>query len=66
MKGTVSYDRREETPEAKAKWFQSLSLAERMGVLCYFTDLALSINPKLPDFKDAQQTNRRIQILSKT
>lgn len=65
MKGSVSYDRREETPEAKAKWFQSLSIEERMEVLCYFTDLALSINPKLPDLKDAQQTKGRIQILSK-
>lgn len=64
MKGSVSYDRREETPEAKAKWFQSLSIEERMEVLCYFTDLALSINPKLPDLKDAQQTKGRIQILS--
>jgi hypothetical protein len=66
MKGTVSYDRREETLEAKAKWFQSLTLAERMDVLCYFTDLILSINPKLPDAKDAQQTKGRIQILSGT
>lgn len=65
MNGTVSYDRSEETPEAKAKWFQSLTLEERMDVLCYFTDLALSINPRLPDLKDAQQAQRGIQILSK-
>jgi hypothetical protein len=66
MKGTVSYDRGEETPEAKARWFQSLTLEERMDVLCDFTDLALSINPKLPDLKDAQQTQKGIQILSRT
>ena len=66
MKGAVSYGREEETPEAKARWFQSLTLEERMDVLCYYTDLALSINPHLPDLKDAQQTKRGIQILSKT
>ena len=65
MKGTVSHDRQEETLEAKVKWFQSLTLEERMDVLCNFTDLALSINPKLPDLKDAQQTQRGIQVLSK-
>ena len=65
MKGTVSYGRTEETPEAKARWFQSLTVEERMDVLCYFTDLALSINPKLPDLKDAQQTRRGIQIIPK-
>lgn len=65
MKGTVSYGRGEETPEAKARWFQSLTLEERMDVLCYFTDLALSVNPNLPDLKDAQQTKRGIQILSR-
>jgi hypothetical protein len=65
MKSTVSYGRGEETPEAKARWFQSLTLEERMDVLCYFTDLALSVNPNLPDLKDAQQTKRGIQILSR-
>ena len=35
--------------EAKARWFQSLSMAERMEVFCSFTDLALSVNPHLKD-----------------
>ena len=64
MKQTVSHDRQEETIEAKVRWFRSLSLAERMDMLCYFTDLALEVNPRLPDHKDAQQTKRRIQVLS--
>ena len=64
MNGSISHDRSEETPEAKARWFQSLSLAERMELLCAFTDLALAVNPDLPSFKDAQSTPRRIQILT--
>jgi len=61
----VSHDYKEETLEAKAIWFQSLHLSERMDLLCFFTDLALTINPRLADIKDAQQTGRRIQVLSK-
>ena len=66
MKKAVSHDRNEETMEAKVRWFQSLSLSERMEMLCSFTDLALSSNPNLPDLKDAQQAKRRIQIITKT
>ena len=66
MSKTVSHSREEESIEAKTRWFRSLSLPERMELLCSFTDLALEVNPKLPDLKDAQQTNRRIRIVSKT
>ena len=61
----VSHSREEETPEAKARWFQSLSISERIEVFCAFTDLALALDPTLPDRKDAQQTGRRIQVLSR-
>ena len=64
MNASVSHDRKEESIEAKARWFQSLTLAERMDFLCMFTDLALEVNPRLPDLKDAQQAKGRIQILS--
>ena len=66
MKGAVSHDRKEETLEAKARWFQSLSLEERMDLLCAFTDLILEINPRLPDMKDDQSPEGNIQILSRT
>ena len=62
----ISHDREEESIESKARWFQSLSLSERMELLCSFTDLALEINPKLPELKDDQQTKKRIRIISKT
>ncbi|MBN1253672.1 MAG: hypothetical protein JXA50_00145 [Deltaproteobacteria bacterium] len=66
MNKMVSHSREEESIEAKTRWFRSLSLTERMELLCSFTDLALEANPNLSDLKDAQQTNRRIRILSKT
>lgn len=64
MNSQISHDRNDETIEAKVKWFRSLSLSERMEMLCAFTDLALELNPQLPDKKYAQQTKGRIQILS--
>lgn len=49
MLETISHDRSDESPESKARWFQSLSLAERMDMLCFFTDLILDNNPKIVD-----------------
>jgi hypothetical protein len=65
-RGTVSHDRRDESPEAKARWFQSLSMTERMDLLCAFTDLALSVNPALQERKHAQPVAGRIQVISAT
>ena len=64
MEPSISRDRHEETPEAKARWFQSLSLTERMELLCTYTDLILSKNPTIADTKDAQSTSRSIRIVS--
>ena len=61
----ISHDRKEETPEAKARWFQSLSLAERMDYLCFMNDLVLENNSKAMKIKNAQPNTRRICILSK-
>jgi hypothetical protein len=66
MTPTITHDRREETIEAKTLWFQSLSMAERMEMFCSFVDLALSINPKLQELKDAKPASGRIQIISAT
>ena len=63
MRKAVLHDRNEETPEAKARWFQSLSMEERMDSLCEFTDLALTINPALQEGKLAQPVPGRIQVL---
>lgn len=65
MKGKVSHDRREESIEAKTRWFRSLTVEERMELLCEFTDLALAANPGIVHKRDDQPTTGRVQILSK-
>ena len=64
VNGSVSHDRGEETLEAKARWFHSLPMSERMEMLCAFTDLALTAKPDLMERKDAQPSAGRIQVLS--
>ena len=61
----VSHNREEETPEAKARWFQSLSLEERMEMLCFFTDLILENNPQAVEMEDVQPAARRVRVISK-
>ncbi|HEX9972612.1 MAG TPA: hypothetical protein VGD14_11130 [bacterium] len=63
---SISHDWNDETPEAKARWFQSLTLEERMDLLCEFTDLILAVNPKIVESKNATSTSGRVRILSKT
>ena len=60
----VSHDRQEETPEAKARWFQSLSLTERMDLLCWFTDMILTANPRLMEEKHAEPVAGRVLVLT--
>lgn len=60
----ISHDIKEETIEAKVRWFRSLSLSERMELLCNFTDLALELNPDLAGKQDAQPIKGRVRILS--
>ena len=62
--GTISHDRGDETLEAKARWFASLPMTERMEMFCSFTDLALAVNPGLLEKRHAQSTSGRFQILS--
>lgn len=66
MKVSVSHDRKEETPEEKARWFQSLSLMERADLLCQFTDMILFVNPSILEQKDAQPVKGRILVLTET
>ncbi|HEX8845910.1 MAG TPA: hypothetical protein VF791_14755 [Pyrinomonadaceae bacterium] len=62
---TISHNLAEETPEAKARWFQSLSLSERMDLLCFFTDLVLENNPLVAEHRDAEPIAGRVRVLSK-
>lgn len=59
----VSHDRAQETPEAKARWWQSLPLADRMDLFVAFTNLILSQHPDIADARDARQASGRIRIL---
>ncbi|MCP4150855.1 MAG: hypothetical protein GY757_24120 [bacterium] len=51
----ISHDFEEETMEAKARWFQALSLSERMDMLCEFTDMILETNPGIAEMHDVEQ-----------
>jgi len=65
MRGRIAHGYEAESMEAKVRWFRSLSMEERMDLLCEFTELALALNPSLPEQKHAAQTRRRVRILSK-
>jgi hypothetical protein len=64
MTERISHDRNDESLEAKAQWFQSLSLAERMELLCEFTELVLENNPQVTEVGRAQSSAGRVCVLS--
>jgi hypothetical protein len=61
---SVSHSRNDETLEAKALWFQSLTLEERMDYLCFITDLVLQKNPEMMRAKDAEPIAGRVRVLT--
>jgi hypothetical protein len=65
LKEILSHDRQQETAEAKALWFQSLSVQERMEMLDAFTDLILELNPEVAERKHAEPSKGSILIVSK-
>jgi hypothetical protein len=65
MDGSISHHSDEETPLAKARWFQSLSVEQRMELLCAWTNLILENNPNIADQKDARSTSGRVQVLAR-
>jgi hypothetical protein len=60
----ISHDRSEETLEAKARWFQSLTMQQRMDYLCEVTDLILHQQPDIARRKHAQSTPGRVRVLT--
>jgi hypothetical protein len=60
----ISHTWSDETPEAKALWFQSLTLPQRMELLCAFTELILAVNPQIVEQRDAQPPQGRVRVLS--
>ncbi len=66
QKKSISNTRDEETYAAKARWFGSLTIEERIMLFCDFTELALSVNPSLPEKKVVNSITGRVQVLRKT
>jgi hypothetical protein len=65
MKNQITHTRQEETPEAKARWFQSLTLNERAELLVTYTDLILEANPHIVERKLAKPVEGHIRVVSK-
>lgn len=63
MPFNVAHGFEQESPEAKARWFQSLTTQERMELFCDYTELVLTLNPRIADHKNAEQTARGVRIL---
>lgn len=63
MKFGISHDRDDESIEAKTRWFQSLSLEQRMDVMCDFTDLILSVNPNILDANRDSYPEASVRVL---
>jgi hypothetical protein len=63
FKSGVFHGRELETLEAKARWFQSLSLEERMEYLCAVTDLILENQPRLAERNHAEPVTGRIRVI---
>lgn len=61
---SVSHDWQEETLEAKVRWFRSLTLPERMELLCSFTEMLLATNPKIVEQQHAQPVAGRVRVVS--
>jgi hypothetical protein len=61
---SISHSRNEETLEAKALWFQSLTLEERMDYLCFITDLVLQNDPEMLRAKDVEPIVGRVRVLT--
>jgi hypothetical protein len=62
----ISHDWADESPEAKARWFQSLTMEERMDLLCWFTDLVLAANPRIVEQKHVEPVAGRVLVLTQT
>jgi hypothetical protein len=59
----ISHDRSDESLDAKAHWFQSLTPEERMEILAEWTEMVLQNNPRLIGVKDAIPVEGRIRVL---
>ncbi len=66
IKSFISHNWQDESPEAKARWFQSLSLEERIEILSFFTDIILENNPDIVERKHVKPSTGRVRIVRRT
>jgi hypothetical protein len=59
----ISHDWNEESLAAKARWFQSLTVEQRMEVFCEMTELILENDPHIVERKDAEPIPGRVQVI---
>lgn len=65
MEPKVSHLWSDESLEAKARWFGTLSDSERIEVFCEFIELLLELNPNLAEASHAEPTGRSVQIIER-
>ena len=65
MNESVSHSFADESIDAKARWFKSLSIEERMNIFVAFTRLILENNPEIAKKKHDRPASDRIRVLSK-
>jgi DNA replication initiation complex subunit (GINS family) len=66
MTSSISRAFEEETLEAKARWFQSLTDDERMEIFDSLTEMISENNPTIIEQSYVEQTTRRTIIISKS
>ena len=64
MNEFVSHSFADESIDAKARWFKSLSIEERMNIFVAFTRLILENNPEIAKKKHDRPASDRIRVLS--
>ena len=65
MRESISHNVADESIDAKAKWFRTLSIEERMNTFVAFTNLILENNPEIAKKKHVRPASDRIRVLSK-
>jgi hypothetical protein len=63
MEPAVSHKWSDKSFRAKAEWFQSLSMLERIAVFTEMTDLIIGLNPAILDQRDAKSIPGRVRVL---
>ncbi len=64
MKKAISYQGTDDSIEAKARWFQSLTVEERIQWLNETVEAALAANPDLANQPDDFPANWRVRVIA--